>query len=192
MNEPDTRGRLLTVALELIQTRGYNAFSFRDLAERVGVKTASVHYHFPTKGDLGRVLVGEHRRLVAGVRTELDAGVADPWERLRRFAGVFRATLENGHRMCLGGILATEYSTLPPELVAEVRGFYEDNERWLTGVLTAGRKAGVVRFAGSAADVARVLFSSLEGAMLAARAFADVGRLDAATVWLLDQLKVKA
>ena len=168
MSEPDTRSQLLDVALELVQTRGYNAFSFHDLAERVGIKTASIHYHFPTKGDLGLTLVKLHRQAFAKAFASIDASAPDPWERLRRYAGLFRATLEDGHRMCLAGMLAIEYQTLPPNLVGEVRGLFEDNERWLTSTLKAGRKARVIMFDRPAAEVARTLFAALEGAMLSA------------------------
>ena len=62
MHEPaavaaTTREQLLTVAADLLQRVGYASFSFRDLAEAVGIRAASVHYHFPTKADLGVALV---------------------------------------------------------------------------------------------------------------------------------------
>ena len=38
-----TADKLLDLAQELIQTRGYNAFSYRDLADRVGIKLLAVH-----------------------------------------------------------------------------------------------------------------------------------------------------
>jgi TetR/AcrR family transcriptional regulator, transcriptional repressor for nem operon len=189
VSEPDTRSRLLEVALELVQLRGYNAFSFQDLARRVGIKTASIHYHFPTKGDLGLTLVRRHRQVFADAFASIDTSEPDHWERLRRYVGLFRATLEDGHRMCLAGMLAIEYQSLPPELVDEVRGLFENNELWLTKTLKAGRKAGLLDFDGPAAEVARTLFAALEGAMLSACAFADLNRFDAAATWHLEQLR---
>jgi TetR/AcrR family transcriptional regulator, transcriptional repressor for nem operon len=189
VSDSDTRSQLLEVALELVQMRGYNAFSFQDLAKRVGIKTASIHYYFRTKGDLGLMLVKRHRQVFAEAFADIDAKVPDPWERLRRYAGLFRATLENGHRMCLAGMLAIEHQTLPPDLVGEVQGLFEDNERWLAHALKAGRKAGVLRFDRPAAEVARTLFAALEGAMLSACAFGDFDRFDAAAAWYLSQLK---
>jgi TetR/AcrR family transcriptional repressor of nem operon len=186
---PDTRTRLLDVAMELVQLRGYNAFSFHGLADRVGIKTASIHYHFPTKGDLGLALVKRHRQALAKELAHIDADEPNPWEQLRRYAGIFRSTLENGQRMCLGGMLAIEYQTLPPELVEEVRGYFEDNEKWLARTLQAGRKARVVAFSRPATEVARTLFAALEGAMLSACAFGDYDRFDAAAAWHLSQLK---
>ena len=184
----DTRTALLDVALELLQTRGFHSFSFRDLADRVGIKTASIHYHFPTKGDLGRDVLVRHRALVADFQAEVDANGKNAFERLKLYCNVFRSTLSHGHRMCLGGMLAIEYSTLPEEVVEQVRGFYEDNEQWLTRTLLEGRQDGVLTFSAPAATVARMLFDALEGAMLAARAFGDDKRLDAAIHWHLSQL----
>ncbi len=112
----------------------------------MGIKTASIHYHFPTKGDLGLALVKRHRQALAKELARIDADEPDPWEQLRRYAGIFRSTLENGQRMCLGGMLAIEYQSLPPELVHEVRGYFGDNEKWLARTLQAGRKARVVAF----------------------------------------------
>lgn len=189
MRESDTRSQLLDVALEFVQMRGYNAFSYHDLANRVGIKTASIHYHFPTKADLGLALVRQHRRVFAEAFADIDAKETEPWKRLQRYVGLFRATLDNGHRMCLGGMLAIEYQTLPADLVGEVRGLFEDNERWLARTLLTGRKTGVVVFDRPAAEVARTLFSALEGAMLSACAFGDFVRFDAAATWYLAQLK---
>ncbi len=189
MSETDTRTNILETAAELIQHRGYNGFSFHDLAARVGIKTASVHYHFPTKGDLGVALVRRHRATLVEALARLEAEEPDPWGRLRRYAGLFRATLEQGHKMCLGGMLAAEHRTLPPELVAEVRGFIEDHERWLSQTIQAGRKAGVVTPNRPADEVARAFFAALEGAILAACAFGEFGRFDTAAAWHLGQLR---
>jgi len=185
----DTREKLLDVALELVQTRGFNAFSYRDMATAVGIRTASIHYYFPTKPDLAREVIVRHRRVVAGFLADVDAKGGNAFERLKHYCEVFRTTLSHGHRMCLGGMLAIEYQSLPGEVVAEVRGFYRDNERWLTRTLTEGNKTGVLTIATTVAKVARLLFDALEGAMLAARAFDDFARLDAAIDWHLQQLR---
>ena len=189
MTNPDTRTQLLDIAQEFVQVRGYNAFSFHDLAARVGIKTASIHYHFPTKGDLGLMLVKRHREELAAALSKIDDHGSTSWKRLQQYAGLFRSTLENGHRMCLGGMLAIEYQTLPPELVAEVRGYFEDNEKWLTDTLFAGRKEGTLVFNRPAKEIAQSLFAALEGAMLTACAFGDPARFDAAAAWHLAQLK---
>lgn len=196
--------QILDVAQELVQTRGYNAFSYRDLAAHVGIRTASIHYHFPTKGDLGRALLDRYRHTVLDMLAAIDtetvqmmgsAGAAAP-ERLRRYAAFLEHVLGGNaapdgrpeRRICLGGMLASDYATLPPEVQAEVRRFVEENERWLARVLTDGRTAGTLAFAGASEAAAAAVFAALEGAMFTARSAGDPARYARASAWLLSTL----
>jgi TetR/AcrR family transcriptional repressor of nem operon len=183
-----TRDRLLDVAEELVQTRGYNAFSFRDLAKRVGIRAASVHHYFPSKADLGRRLMERYRRKFGEALHHISIWVRDPRKRLEEFVGLFRETLRRGDRLCMCGMLATEYATLPAKVRTEVRRFYGDSEAWLTRVYAEGRKARRLEFAGKPATAARTFFGALEGAMIASRAFGDERRLASAGKWLVKAL----
>lgn len=49
---PATRERILHAALDLFASRGYQRTSVREIADRVGVTKAAVHYHFPRKIDM--------------------------------------------------------------------------------------------------------------------------------------------
>ncbi len=189
---PDTRLKLLEIATELVELVGYNAFSFRDLAARAGITTASVHYHFPTKGDLGVALVARQRAMEDSFRQRLEGETPDAWKRLRAFATGFRGNLENGRRMCLCGMLAAEHSTIPGPVLELVRAFFLDNETWIAGILLDGRNSGRIAFAGPAIPVARALMSAIEGAMLAAKTFGDLDRFDAVAEWHLAQIKPRA
>lgn len=180
-----TRTALLDAAQELAQTRGYNAFSFRDLSKRVGVKTASIHYWFPTKGDLGCELMSRYHERFISALTAIDRRRWGARRKLQEFVELFRAALMKGDRMCLCGVLASEFATLPASVQREVRSFFDASERWLAGVLWAGRKDRELAFQGTPEGTARVLFSSLEGAMMAARAFGDEDRLVSAGEWLV-------
>ena len=180
-----THQKLLDVGAELCQTMGYNAFSYRHLADRLGIKTATIHYYFPSKADLGRELMASYREASATAVATLDREPLPPIEKLRRFADIFVATFENGGRLCLCGSLAADYETLPEEVQREVRGYFEDSESWLARVLSDGKDAGELDFDGSAEEEATLLFNALEGAMLAARTFSDANRLRrTADTWL--------
>ncbi|QEH36244.1 HTH-type transcriptional repressor ComR [Aquisphaera giovannonii] len=189
MQEPETRTVVLDVAQELIQTRGYNAFSFRDVAERVGIKTASIHYHFPTKTDLCRAVISRQREELAAALARIDAEEDDANRRLARYVSVFRATLEVGNRMCLCGMLAADATTLDPSIVADLRSSLGDHEAWLEALLHRGEEAGVMAASGDLREEARLILSSLEGAMLLARTFDDPGRFDAAALALLSRFR---
>jgi TetR/AcrR family transcriptional repressor of nem operon len=171
-----TATRILDVAQELAQTRGYNAFSYADISEQVGIRTASIHYYFPSKSDLGRALIGRYRRTAEQLFAQIDRATTDPRQKLRRYSGIFSDLMLHGERMCLGGILAADILTLPSEIGDEVQAFFGLNERWLSGVLDEGRRAGLLHFTGSPGAEARLLVASLEGALLVARSYADVDR----------------
>ena len=178
MNERgDTATRILDVAQELAQTRGYNAFSYADIAEQVGIRTASIHYYFPSKGDLGRSLISRYQRTLEQGLAQIDRTAEDPRQKLRRYSEIFLEMMLHGERMCLGGILAADILTLPAEIRDEVQAWFRLNERWLARVLDQGRTAGLLQFTGSPEVEARLLVASLEGALLVARSYGDVERL---------------
>ncbi len=176
MNETQTA--VLDVAQEFLQTRGYNAFSFRDLADRVRIKTASVHYYFPTKVELCRALIARDRQRVAEALAATDAAGLDPAGKLERYIGVFRATLADGNRMCLCGMLASDYATLDPEIVRDLRLSFGEHQTWLAAVLADGRSNGSLHFDGSEVDEAWSLLAALEGAILLARTYEEPARFE--------------
>jgi TetR/AcrR family transcriptional repressor of nem operon len=170
-----TGERILELAERLVQTRGYNGFSYADIAASLGVTKASLHYHFPAKAALGRQLIGRYERNFVAALEAIDAKVKSPREKLRRYAGIYAEVLADG-RMCLCGMLAAEYVTLPKAMQQELRHFFAENERWLVTVLEEGRRAGQLEFAGSAREAASLLVSSLEGAMMLARSHGNAKR----------------
>ena len=93
-----------------------------------------------------------------------------------------------GDRMCLCGMLAAEYETLPEPMRLAVIGFFDENEAWLARVLSEGRSDGTLSLKGSATDAARALLGSLEGAMLLARPYGDVARFRSAAASTLAAL----
>ena len=188
MPEVAMRTRLLDVAQELIQTRGFNGFSFHDLAARVRLRAPSVHHHFPSKAGLVKELMSRYRTRFGTLLVEIEVNVPSARRRLERFVDLFLQTYRMGERLCLCGMLATEFATLPRAARAEVTAFYRDAEAWLTRVFADGRKQKRLRFAGTPASAARTFFAALEGAIIAARAFKDEKRLTSAGRWLIREL----
>jgi TetR/AcrR family transcriptional repressor of nem operon len=178
---------ILDVAERLAQTMGYNGFSYADIAEELGVTKASLHYHFPSKAELGRTLITRYQAVFAAALETIDQQTANPSEKLRRYVGLYDAVIRND-RMCLCGMLAAEYTTLPRPMQQGLKKFFDINERWLTSVLLDGRRSGSFLFKESANERARVLFGALEGAMLVARSYSDPHRFHAAAEHMLTDL----
>jgi len=184
---PDTAQRILDIAERLVQTRGFNGFSYADIAGALAVTKASLHYHFPTKAELGTRLIARYERAFLETLGEIDRTAGDARAKLARYAKIYADVLRN-NRMCLCGMLAAEYATLPKPMKDEMRHFFDENERWLVAVLEEGRRSGALKFAGSALDVARALVGALEGAMMLARSYGEVARFEAVAGRLLTEL----
>lgn len=186
--DKNVEGAILDVAQALVQKHGYNAFSYRDLAHEVGVKTSSIHYYFPSKADLGIAIMRRYTEQLQQTLIAFDAGTDNPRLKLERFMEIFADTFRADSRLCLGGMLATDFMTLTDSMRAEVKAFFTTAETWLAGVLEAGRVAKVFQYHDSPEALAKTIVATLEGALIAARAFEDEKRLTDASVWLQTSL----
>ncbi len=172
------------MAERLVQVRGYNAFSYADIAAELDITKASLHYHYPGKAELGQALIARYGQRFSQELEAIDRGVADAPAKLAAYANLYADVLR-GRRMCLCGMLAAEYRTLPKPIREGVVAFFDDNESWLAGVLEQGRTEHTLKLDGSARDVARMLIGGLEGAMLLARPYGNLERFQTAATTLL-------
>lgn len=186
----DTAAQILDVAERLVQERGFNGFSYADVAEELGISKAALHYHFASKAELGEALVERYAARFADALTQVDERMTDAREKLRAYAQLY-AQVFSDERMCLCGMLAADYATLPDPMRTRVVTFFDDNEAWLVDVLEDGRAAGTVRFEGPPEAIARTLVGGLEGAMLVSRPYGDIGRFREAAALLIAGLAVE-
>jgi TetR/AcrR family transcriptional regulator, transcriptional repressor for nem operon len=177
-----SRESILAAARRTAQAHGYSGLNFRDLADEVGIKAASIYHHFPSKAALGAAVT---RRYWEDTAANLDAMLAetpDPVRCLRRYPDVFRRSLENGNRMCLCSFMAAEYDDLPEAVKKEVQTFADVNVAWLSKVLSAATVAN----SGESEPRARAIFAAVAGAQLLARSRSDISLFDA----LIDSYRV--
>jgi TetR/AcrR family transcriptional repressor of nem operon len=186
----DTATQILDAAERLVQERGFNGFSYADVAKELGVTKAALHYHYPGKAELGDALIERYARRFGEALLAVDEEETDAEAKLRAYAQLY-AEVFRDDRMCLCGMLAADYATLPKPMRARVIRFFDDNEVWLAHVLEDGRAAGTLHFPGPARSVARTLVGGLEGAMLVARPYGDVKRFRSAASLLIDGLAVE-
>jgi TetR/AcrR family transcriptional repressor of nem operon len=181
---------ILDVAEQLAQTRGYNGFSYADVAAQLGVTKASLHYHFPSKAHLGSALIDRYRLTFGGALEAIDRETANPSEKLRRYVDLYDSVLRND-RMCLCGMLAAEYATLPAAMREGLTAFFDANELWLTALLEGGVRSGLFVLAEPPNARARMLLGALEGAMLVARSYGDAHRFRSAAAFLLGDIQLR-
>jgi TetR/AcrR family transcriptional repressor of nem operon len=183
----DTATQILDVAERLVQTRGFNGFSYADVAAELGITKASLHYHFAGKAELGQALIDRYAARFADALEAIDDAGGDAPARLESYAQIYADVLRE-RRMCLCGMLAADYDTLNPAMRDAVIGFFDRNEAWLASVLEQGLEEGSVHLAGSPNETAQAIVGGLEGAMLVARPYGDVARFQAAADRLLTTL----
>jgi TetR/AcrR family transcriptional repressor of nem operon len=175
----ETAEQILDLAEGLIQTRGYSAFSYQDIADGLGIRKASIHYHFPSKTDLGIAVVD---RYVARFDTAL-AQIADDASMpslamLDLYVQPYLQFADTPDRVCLCGALAGEMLAMPPELRTRVDHFFRTHQSWLTRILERGIARGEFKLAAPARKVARFVFGALQGALLVKRATDDASQLN--------------
>jgi TetR/AcrR family transcriptional regulator, transcriptional repressor for nem operon len=180
----DTATRILDIGERLVQVRGFNGFSYADVASELDMTTAALHYHFPGKAELGRALIERYTQRFLDALADIDARIPEAPDKLDAYAALYAGVLR-GQRMCLCGMLAAEYQTLPDPMRDAVIAFIDANEAWVERVLSDGRQAGSIALSGPASDAARLIVSGLEGAMLVARPYGDLARFDTAAEGLL-------
>ncbi len=189
--EINTAERIMDVAQEMVQTRGYHAFSYRDISERIGIKTASIHYYYPSKPDLAKALLSRIREMFEGALEGIDAEGGNVKTRLRKFTGIFLDTYGDDGRLCPFCMIATAQKTIPEDVQDEVRAFWLKGEEWVQNLLEEGQKSGDLEVAESVQLMSRMMVSSLEGAMVLAKAFDDRTRLEDTADFMLSVVNVK-
>lgn len=182
-----TASRILDVAELLVQLRGFNGFSYADVAAELGIAKASLHYHFPGKAELGEALIDRYAARFAEALSAIDGRCADVRAKLEAYAGLYAEVL-SGQRMCLCGMLAAEYETLPVSMRDAVIRYFDDSAAWLQRVLEKGQSEGRLQFTGASSDAAQMIISSLEGAMLVARPYGDPARFQAVAMRVMGSL----
>ena len=172
MNGKDTRTHIMDVAQDLIQRRGVNGMSFKDISDAVKIRKASIHHHFASKQDLVEALVTRYRKDFGALLDGILASRAKAKSKLLRYGALFEGTLQadNQDKSCLCGMLASEVFSLDEGPTRSVRGFMQDNVAFLTKILKEGKEDGSLAIRGSVGDSASMVLAAFEGGLLVARA----------------------
>lgn len=179
---------ILNSARVLMMDRGYNGFSFRDIAAKVGIKSASIHYHYATKADLAEATAKAYREAFDEAIDQIEAETASG--KLRAYGTLFVTTLRNQGSLCLGGVLASDAPTLPDQVRAEVIAFFDVQHDWVADVLREGQSRAEFRPEFDANAYAKMFVSSLEGAMMVARAIGNPDDLEAALELFIQLIQI--
>lgn len=174
-----TADRVLDAGQELIQTRGFSAISFQDIASEVGIKKPSIIHHFPTKAELGVVIIRRYRDTFAAQLQEISEDSAkSSWDALEFYFSPYLFFASTPDKVCLCGALAGEMPALPETMRVEVKQFMEAHQQWLEEILLRGSGRGEFSSIDSPELLSRMIFNSLQGSLLVKRSTEDLSQLE--------------
>lgn len=172
----NTKTAILDSAEALILTQGYNGFSYMDISNEVGIRKASIHYHFPTKEDLGAAFVARYFDRFTQWRERVAS--LSVTQKLSAFLEMLKYVSDNAEKICPLGMLTAEYPTLPVAVQENLRRLLGEMDQWLVEVLAQGQAEGVLRTSPEAPIMAKVIINAMSASMKTARVFQDVHQLD--------------
>jgi TetR/AcrR family transcriptional repressor of nem operon len=175
----ETAEQILDLAETLIQTRGYSAFSYQDIADSLGIRKASIHYHFPSKTDLGVAVVDRYMARFGDALTSIaDDQSQSSMAMLDFYVQPYLQFASTPDRVCLCGALAGEMMALPPKVRERVDHFFRTHQVWLAKTLKRGVARGEFKLSAPASKVARFVFGALQGALLVKRTTNDLTQIN--------------
>ena len=159
----ETRTDILNLAEKLIRQRGYNAFSYKDISVPLQIKNAAVHYHFPTKADLGVAIIERTREKFA--RDSQKWNQLPPLDRVKAFIGIYEANQAQKLR-CFMGALGHSYETLPPSMQKLLAKASTEIRIWLVSALEEGKQIGVFSFRETPIEKADLIITSMLSSLI--------------------------
>jgi TetR/AcrR family transcriptional repressor of nem operon len=151
----DTREKIIELGTDLVKSIGYPSLSYQQISSQLGIKNAAIHYHYPSKEDLGKDIVrnemARFEQIISGVLAN------------------YRLHLEDGNKICLIGAGASDYQELPKSMQQAYTDYLLLVKNWFTNLLESGKNTGVFHFKGEPENKASVMVSALAGALQHAR-----------------------
>ncbi|MDY7097464.1 MAG: TetR/AcrR family transcriptional regulator [Pseudomonadota bacterium] len=186
----ETRIHLLNSAEHFARSRGFDAFSYADLAAEVGIRKASIHHHFPRKADLALALIERYRETFAEALGTIAARAPNAGARLAGYVRAYRAALGGGKTLCLCVAFSAGRDSLSDPVLRELAGFHEDGRAWLRETYEKGIKDGSINGVMNPEEESAATLALVEGAQLLARAAGSTSAFDQAVRALTQRIKI--
>ncbi|OJJ14401.1 hypothetical protein BKI52_42210 [marine bacterium AO1-C] len=159
----DTKKKIIDIAERLIRTRGYNAFSYKDIAKELNIKNAAIHYHFPAKSDLGIAVIEKNQTNFA----DQTSGwiTLSPAQKLEAFIQIY-ATSKKNNCVCFVGALGASYDSLPEDMQKSLQNATGEIKQWVEGFLQEGLKDEVFSFKCTTTEMADLVITTLAASLI--------------------------
>ena len=186
----DTSTKILDVAEKLIITKGFNAFSYNDISEVIGVKTASIHYHFPTKEDLSLAVVERFRKRFLESLNDIEDKESSGLKRIEKYGRAIVKAFDKGKGFCLCLSLASDEQTVPEKTSLVVSEFFKDSEKWIKASIIKGQSEEEINPNLDPKTTATSIVGLFEGTLVIARAYKSEKPLKDVISWAKNILMI--
>ncbi len=159
----DTRQEILRLGEMFVRSKGFNSFSYKDISEQLNIKNAAIHYHFPSKADLGVAII--ENTVAEFDKFKKSCQVLSPKERIEAFINIYDASKEKNW-VCLMGALSPAHDTLPVQMQVKLQLMAKQIIEWMCTVLEEGRNAKVFHFKEGIRTQAYLIVTSLLSSLL--------------------------
>ncbi len=167
-----------------VRTRGFNNFSYAEIAADLGLSKTSIHHYFPTKAELGLALIDRFANGVRSALQQIEQNSDTAAQMLEGYLMIYVGSLKE-NKMCLCGMLAAEHETLARTMQDSINDFFDGQLVWLEKVLRTGASDGQLRYDGDPVDHARVILTTMQGGLLIAKSQRSTTALEATVANLL-------
>lgn len=169
MNKLDTKTHIMDIARRMTMQQGFDAFSYRDISEEIGIKTSSIHYYFPSKQDLAEALVDDYIDYLSQGLQNINESLPNGYERFKAMLELMIATSGQEKQLCLCGMLSANMHAVSEPARHKLGEFFQRFETWTTETLKQGVQDGSVHHLVRPVSTAAEMVAAIEGAMLIAR-----------------------
>lgn len=184
-----TKSIILKSAEELILSYGYQGFSYNDISKSINLRKASIHYHFPTKEDLGVAFINKYSRLFALWCKRV--GKQSSKEKLNLFCKMYGELSNECTRICPIGMVAADYHKMPAQIQQRSQELITQVEVWLESIIRTGMNNKEFKQAIHPQEMSRHFIYSMSGALKMARIFKDKSRITQTQAALLEYVSLK-
>lgn len=176
----DTKTALLDVAEHAARARGFDGFSYADLAEAVGIRKASVHYHFPSKAALSAALMDRYRTSLENECQRIENAYDTGSEQLLDLIQLYRNALNDGNTLCLCVALISSRESLSADVIDKLKTFHTMMTKKIEAIFELGMQDRTIAHVSAPRAEAHAALALLEGAHLTARAAEEIHPFDEA------------
>jgi TetR/AcrR family transcriptional regulator, transcriptional repressor for nem operon len=161
-----TKETIIKMGDELIRKKGFNAFSYHNIAQPLGIKNAAVHYYFPTKTDLLASVIQYHIQKFFEFKKNVEN--LNELQKVEKFLEIYVDAREQSG-VCFVGAMATDWGTVDDAVQPYMQQMANDIINWLTNTLQIGFDIGTLHFAEIPRTKALLIITNMMAATQLAR-----------------------